>query len=293
MSRSKLVLVTGATGNQGGAVVRALLAKGHQVRALTRNSTSPAAKQLSKQGVEIAVGDFTHQDSLVRAMRGADAVYAMSTPFEQGVEKEILQGIALTDASKAAEIGHLVFSSVASADLNTAIPHFDSKYEVEKHIVSSDIPYTIIAPVFFMDNLLQPWITSGLKQGKFALAMPGTRLLQQIAVADIGAFATTVIERGETVLGRRFDIAGDELMGDEAASILSKVCGREIRYEGFSPEVLRAQSDDMARMFEWFDSKGYTADIKELRRDFPEVKWHDFEQWAEEQDWSSLDQGQN
>ena len=101
-----------------------------------------------------------------------------------------------------------------------------------------------------------------------------------------------VIERGDTVFGQRFDIAGDELTGDEAATILSKVTGREIHYEGFPPDVLRAQSEDMARMFEWFDSSGYAADIESLRRDFPEVKWHTFEEWVREQDWSVLDQSE-
>ncbi|MFQ5595528.1 MAG: NmrA/HSCARG family protein [Anaerolineae bacterium] len=289
MSVSKLVLVTGATGNQGGAVVKALMNQSHQVRALTRNPTSPAAKRLSEQGVEIAVGDFTDRDSLVRAARGVDTVYAMSTPFEQGVEKEIAQGIAIADAAKAAGVGHLVFSSVASADRTTGIPHFDSKYEVEKHIQSSGLPYTIIAPVFFMDNLLQPWQLPDLRQGKLPMALPATHSLQQIAVADIGAFAAAVIGRRDGVLGQRIDIAGDELAGDEAAAILSRVTGREIRYEGFSPAVWRAQSEDMALMYEWFADTGYAADINGLRRDFPEVKWHDFEAWARAQDWSVLD----
>ena len=290
MSQSKLVLVTGATGNQGGAVVQALLARGQQVRALTRNPASPAANRLRQQGVEIAVGEFTDHDSLVRAARGVDAVYVMSTSFEQGVEKETAQGIATTDAAKAAGVGHLVYSSVASADRATGIPHFDSKYRVEKHIVSSGVPYTIIAPVFFMDNLLQPWALPNLRQGKLAQAMPATRSLQQIAVADIGGFAAAVFERRDTVFGRRIDIAGDELTGGEAAAILSEVTTREIRYEGFPPDVLRAQSEDMALMFEWFDTTGYAADINGLRRDFPEVMWHDFEDWARKQDWSVLDQ---
>ena len=122
------------------------------------------------------------------------------------------------------------------------------------------------------------------------MALPGSRSLQQITVADIGAFVAAVIERGDTVFGRRFDIAGDELTGDQAAAILSNVTGREIRYEGFSPAVLSAQSEDMARMFEWFDSTGYAADINQLRREFPEVAWHTFEHWARKQDWSVLDQ---
>ena len=114
MPQSKLVLVTGATGKQGGAVVDSLLTRGHQVRALTRNSASPAANRLRQQGAEIAVGDFSDHDSLVRAARGADAVYAMSTPYEQGAEKETAQGITITDAAKAAGIAHFIYSSVAS-----------------------------------------------------------------------------------------------------------------------------------------------------------------------------------
>jgi uncharacterized protein YbjT (DUF2867 family) len=293
MAKSKLVLVAGATGNQGGAVVRALLTRGHQVRALTRNSASPAANRLRERGVEIAVGDFGDHDSLVRAARGADAVYAMSTPYEQGAENETAQGITITDAVKAAGVAHFIYSSVASANRSTGIRHFDGKYAVEKHLQASGVPYTIVAPVFFMENVLQPWMLSGLRQGKLAMALPASRALQEIAVADIGTFVAAVIERKDAVFGRRFDIAGDELTGTAAAAILSKATGREVHYEGFPPDVLRAQSEDLAAMFKWFDSTGYTADIKSLRRDFPEVKWHTFEQWARQQDWSVLDQAKS
>jgi uncharacterized protein YbjT (DUF2867 family) len=140
------------------------------------------------RGVEIAVGDFTDHDSLVRAIRGADAVYAMSTPYEQGSEKEIAQGMTITDAAKAAGVAHFIYSSVASANRATGIAHFDGKYAVEKHLQASGVPYTIVAPVFFMENLLQPWTLSGLRQGKLGMALPASRSLQQISVADIGAF---------------------------------------------------------------------------------------------------------
>jgi uncharacterized protein YbjT (DUF2867 family) len=289
MPQSKVVLVTGATGKQGGAVVEALLTRGHQVRALTRHPGSPAAIRLHERGVELAIGDFADDDSLVRAARGSDAVYAMSTPYEQGAEKEVAQGKAITDAAKAARVPHFVYSSVASANRATGIPHFDSKYEVEKHLHRSGVPYTIVAPVFFMENLFQPWTLSSLRQGKLAMALPAGRSLQQIAVADIGAFVAAVIERADSALGRRFDIAGVESTGEDVAAILSKVTGRDIHYVGFPPDVLRAQNEDVARMFEWFDRTGYAADIKSLRHDFPEVTWHDFEEWARKQDWSVLD----
>src|SRR5271166_48686 len=144
MPQSKLVLVAGATGKQGGAVVEALLRRGHQVRALTRNSASSAANRLRQQRVEIGVGDFADHDSLMRAMRGADAVYAMSTPLEQGAEKETAQGITITDAAKAAGVSHFVYSSVARANRATGISHFDGKYAVEKHLQASGMPYTIV-----------------------------------------------------------------------------------------------------------------------------------------------------
>src|SRR5258708_18479219 len=201
MSKSKLVLVTGATGKQGGAVVEVLLTRGHQVRALTRNAASPAANRLRQQGVEIAVDDFADHGSLVRAARGADAVYAMSTPYEQGPEKEIAQGMTVTDAAKAAGVAQFIYSSVASANRATGISHFDGKYAVEKHLQASGVPYTVVAPVFFMENLLQPWMLSGVRQGKVAMALPSSRSLQQIAVADIGAFVAAVIERGDTIFG--------------------------------------------------------------------------------------------
>ena len=289
MSPSRLVLVTGATGSQGGSVVQALSIQGHQVRGMTRNANSPAAKQLRQQGVEVVAGDFTDQDSLVRAASGVDTIFTMTTPFEEGVEEETAQGIAVTNAAKEAGVGHLVYSSVADADKATGVPHFDSKYEVEKHIASSGVLYTIIAPVYFMDNLTAPWTVPGLRQGKLAAALPAGRPLQQIAVQDIGAFAAAIIERRDSVFGRRFDIAGDELTGEESAAILSEATGRDIQYESFPPDALRAQSEDMALMYEWFDDTGYSADIAGLRRDFPEVTWHDFAIWVGQQDWTMLD----
>jgi len=148
------VLVIGATGNQGGAVVKSLLPKGYSIRTLTRKPDSPKAKQLAKEGVEVMKGDFSDSNSLIKAAKGVDTVYAMTTPFEEGTEAEVKQGIAISDAVKKAGVGHFIFGSVANANLNTGIPHFESKYEVEKHIISLGIPYTISAPVFFMDNYL-------------------------------------------------------------------------------------------------------------------------------------------
>lgn len=288
MSKKLSVLVMGATGNQGGAVVQHLLPKDHHIRTLTRNPDSPKAKRLEEQGVEVLKGDFFNAESLINAAKGMDTVYAMTTPFEVGVDEEVKQGIALVDAIKQAGVGHLVFGSVASADKSTGIPHFDSKYEVEKHIASLNIPYTISAPVYFMDNLLSPWFLPSLKEGTLKLGMPADRPLQQVSVNNIGAFAASLIERREQVFGQRFDFAGDELSGDETVAVVSKLKGRKIGYEGFDPEMMRADNADFAKMFSWFNRVGYDADIKKLHREFLEVKWQNFEAWAKEQDWSVL-----
>lgn len=288
MSDKQTVLVTGATGKQGGAAVEALLGRGHKVIALTRNPDSDRAKRLANRGVNVAAGDFADFDSLVRAATGADAVYAMTTPFDVGIESEIKQGLALVNAVKAANVGHLILASVAGADRNTGIPHFDSKYEVEKQLASLGVPHSIVAPVYFMDNLLEQWNVPALREGKLTMAMPAERRLQQVAVSDIGAFAAALVERREAVFGKRYDIAGDELTGTDAASVVSRATGRDIRFEGFPPDQLRRDSEDMALMFEWFDGVGFSADIEALRREFPDVPWLSFEDWAFMQDWSTL-----
>jgi uncharacterized protein YbjT (DUF2867 family) len=288
MSDQRTVLVTGATGQQGGAAVAALLGRGHKVVGLTRNPDSEGAKRLADRGVTVMAGDFTDPESLVRAATGVDTVYAMTTPFEAGIDAEIQQGLALANGAKAAGVGHLIFGSVASADQNTGIPHFDSKHKVEKHLASIGQPHTVVAPVYFMDNLLAPWSLPALGADKLAMALPAERRLQQVAVSNIGAFAAALAERRETVFGKRYDIAGDEMTGTEAAAVLSRATGREIRYEGFPADYLRQDSEDMALMFEWFDRVGYSADIGALRRAFTEVPWLTYKEWTSKQDWSVL-----
>jgi uncharacterized protein YbjT (DUF2867 family) len=270
------ILVTGATGQQGGAVARLLLARGRQVRALTRRADSPAASELRSRGAELAIGDFDDRASLERAMRGVDAVYLMATPFGGGIEAEVRQGTTAADVAAALGVRHLVYSSVSDADRQTGIPHFDSKYAIEQHIQRHGIPYTIIAPAYFMENLdLQ-----AVGAGRLAMPLPASRRLQQSAVDDIAGFAALALERREPFLGQRFNIASDELTGREMAEILSRVTGRAVQYDELPIETIRARSEDLALMFEWFDRVGYSADIPALRREYPEVGWHSFEAWA-------------
>ncbi|PDS30489.1 NmrA/HSCARG family protein [Rhizobium phaseoli] len=288
MSNIRSVLVTGATGQQGGAVVRALTARGHRVKAISRKPDSDGAKRLAAAGVEVVAGDLNDGASVARAAEGVDTMFLMGNSYEAGTEAETRQGILVADAAKAAGIGHLIYSSVGDADKKTGISHFDSKYLVEKHIAGLGIPYTISAPVAFMENTVAPWAIDGLRQGVYAAALPPTRLLQQIAIKDIGAFVAGLAERREQVFGKRFDIAGDELSGEQQVKILSEALDRPIRYQELPIAAMRQQSEDAALMFEWFDRTGYDVDIAALRHDFPDVGWHSYADWARGFDWSVL-----
>ncbi|MBB3560162.1 uncharacterized protein YbjT (DUF2867 family) [Rhizobium sp. BK512] len=289
MSNIRTILVSGATGQQGGAVARALAARGHRVKGLTRRPDSDAARQLAATGVEVVAGNLDDKASVVQAAKRVDTMYLMGNSYEAGIEAETRQGIIAADAAREAGIGHLIYGSVGDADRKTGIPHFDSKYLVEQHVAGLGIPYTISAPVAFMENTVAPWSIGGLKQGVYAAALPPARKLQQIAIDDIGHFVATLAERREQVFGKRFDIAGDELSGEEQAKVLTEAIGRPIRFQELPIAAMRQQSEDAALMFEWFDRTGYSADIAGLRRDFPEVGWHSYAAWAKGFDWSVLD----
>src|SRR5208337_758793 len=289
MSTKRSVLVTGATGQQGGAVARALLSRGHRVKALTRKPDSDSARKLMSEGADLVTGDLGDAATVLNAASGVDAMYLMGNSYESGTEEETRQGIIAAEAAKVAGVGHLIYSSVADANKKTGIPHFESKYIVEKHVAGLGIPYTISAPVAFMENIVAPWSIGLLRQGTYAFAMPPKRVLQLVALADIGAFVAALAERRERVFGKRFDLAGDELSGEEQAKILSQAIGRPINYQQIPIDAARQQSEDLALVCEWFDRVGYDADITALRSDFSEVRWHSYADWASEFDWSVLE----
>jgi uncharacterized protein YbjT (DUF2867 family) len=285
MAQELTVVITGSTGKQGGAVARALLERGHKVRAVTRDPNSSQAKLLANAGATIVKASLEDSAAIRKALEGATSLFAMTVPTG-GTDAETRQGIAATDAAKAAGV-HLVFTSVGSANRQTGIPHFDSKYEVEKHIAKVGVRATILAPVAFMENLY--FVKEQLANGVYASALLPTRALAQVAVADIGAVAVRVLEDAGRFTGKRFDLAGDELTGNEALAILSRVTGRPFSYYQVPLDVIRQRMGaDAVRMYEWFDRVGYVVDRVALRREFPDVAFHDFESWAKTQDWKAL-----
>ncbi|MFC0842693.1 NmrA/HSCARG family protein [Streptomyces noboritoensis] len=282
------VAVTGATGAQGGATARALLSAGHQVRALTRTPDSPAADALRGLGAEIRHADFDDRPSLEAALAGADSLFAVTTPFGTDTATEVRQGKALVDAAAKARIEHIVFTSAAHADRNTGVPHYESKLLIEQHLRAAGVPWTVIAPAAFMDNYASGWTLDGLRGGTFAWPMPADQPLTLISAADIGAFAALALQRRDEFTGRRIDIASDELTPAQIAEILTTATAVAIGHHEVPLAYVRTHSEDLAAMFEYFTSVGLDVDVTGLRRDYPEVGWRSFTDWAVAQDWPTL-----
>jgi uncharacterized protein YbjT (DUF2867 family) len=285
MANQLTVVVTGATGKQGGAVARQLLERGHKVRAVTRDPNSPHAKTLEKAGATIVTSALDDTKALTKALEGATSLFAITTPFG-GVAAEVQQGVAAVDAAKAAN-AHLVFTSVANANRHTGVPHFDSKYQVEGHIARTNARATILAPVYFMENLY--FVKEQLAKGIYAVPIPPNKPLAQIAVEDIGAVAVRVLEDPARFTGKRIDLAGDELTGNETIAILSRVTGRSFGYFQVPLGVVRDRmGDEYVRMYEWFDRVGYSVDRPALQQQFPDIHFRTFESWAKQQNLGAL-----
>ncbi|MFE5283614.1 NmrA/HSCARG family protein [Nocardia sp. NPDC056611] len=282
------IAVTGATGAQGGATARALLDRGHHVRALTRFPDSPAAEQLRALGAEIRRADFDDRASLDAAFAGADSLFAVTTPFDTDTTVEVRHGENLVEAAVAAHLGHLVFTSVAHADRETGVPHYESKFAIERRLSASGVPWTVIAPAAFMDNYATGWTLDGLREQTFSWPMPAEQPLTLISATDIGAFAALALDRRAEFAGRRIDIAADELTPAQIAATLAAAIDAPIAHREVPLAYVRSRSTDLAAMFEYFSTVGLDVDVAGLRRDYPEIAWHSFADWASAQDWPAL-----
>jgi uncharacterized protein YbjT (DUF2867 family) len=278
---NKTVLITGATGKQGGAVAHELLrAGGFNIRALTRKPDSDAAKALAKAGAEIVQGDLDDAASLSKALDGVWGIWAVQNTWEAGVEKEEEQGKRLAKLAREKGVEHYVYTSVASAQRKTGVPHFDNKWRVEETVRSLNFPSTvIIRPVYFMENLLSPWTLAG---DKLQIALQPTTKLQMIAVEDIGKLGALAFTRAADLKGQEIDIAGDEVTMPQAASILSEALGKQLSFVQVPIDAVRQQSEDMALMLEWFDKVGYNADIEGVQKKYG-VKFTRLADWARKQ----------
>ena len=267
---NKIIAVTGATGQQGGAVARKLLAEGWQVRALTRDPGKPAAQELKALGAEVSAGDLDNRAELDAAFQGVYGVFSVQNFWlpNVGYEGEIRQGKNVADAAKAAGVQHLLYSSVGAAHRGMGQKHFESKWLIEQHIQGLDIPYTILRPVAFMDNYnwSRPYILSGTFSGNGTSPDKATQIL---AVEDIGVFAALAFSNPGEYLGKTIELAGDELTEPQIAETFARVIGRPVTLTPPTGGWGNATEEEMKAAYNFFNGKAYDADIPALRRLHP------------------------
>ncbi len=281
--KNSTILVTGATGRQGGTVARSLVEDGWKVRALVRDSRKEAARELKAIGIELVHGDLDDPASLRRALKDVYGVFSVQTWREKGVEGEIRMGKNLADAAKAAGVKHFIYSSVGGADRRTGIPHFESKYAIEQHIRSLELPSTIFRPVYFMHNFNEPRMESAILNGMLATALRQDRRLQMLAPEDLGTFVRLAFDHPEVYLDKTFELAGDELTMSEAAAVFSRITGRTVHSVQQPIGEVQRFNRDAGRMYAWFNDNGYHADIPALRALHPGLL--SLETWLKRTQW--------
>jgi len=286
LNADKTVLITGATGQQGGAVIRHMLAKGWHLRALTRNSNGDTALNLARQGVELAQGDLDDLASLEDAAHGMYGIYSVQNFWKVGAQREVQQGKSLADVAKKAGVEHFVYSSVGGAERNSGIGHWATKWEIEQYIRQLGLPATMIRPAAFMENYYIEQTEIGILQGKFTDAVRADKPYQTIAVDDIGAFVALVFDRPKEFIGQALEIAGSELTNPQAAEVFSRVLGKPVEFQELPmPVVQSVLGDEYYQMYRWFNEVGFKANIAELRRRYPEVQLQTLEEWLRREGW--------
>ena len=237
--RDRIILVTGATGRQGSTAVRHLLEAGFKVRGLTREPNKPGSKRLEDLGAEMVEGNLDDPVKISRDLNGCYGVFAVLTPFGEGVVGEIRQGKILADAAKAAGIEHFLYSSVGGADRNTGIPHFESKWQNEQYMRQIGLPLTVLRPVSFMENYNNPSTVRMIASGKWSYASDPSKQLQMIATEDIGFLGAIAMDNKDDWLGRSVEIAGDSLTPPEIAQKFTEVLGLSCRVRRAIPPGAR------------------------------------------------------
>jgi uncharacterized protein YbjT (DUF2867 family) len=275
MAGQRIVAVLGATGAQGGGMVRAILndpSGGFTARALTRDVNSPKARELARLGAEVVGADIDDLESLKRAFSGAYAAFCVTFFWAHfSPEKEIAEVQSMATAAKAAGLQHVIWSTLEdtrkwvplSDDRMPTLqgkyktPHFDGKGEADRFFSDLAVPTTFLLTSFFWENFLYPG-TAPRKgpDGKLAITFPmGDRKLPGIAVEDIGKCAQGIFKKGREFIGKTVGIAGEHLTGVQMAAALTEALGHEVRYNSVSPEVFRGLgfpgADDLGNMFQF------------------------------------------
>jgi uncharacterized protein YbjT (DUF2867 family) len=275
MTEKKIIAVTGATGAQGGGLVRAILSdpgSGFTARALTRDVNSDKAKELAGLGAEVVAADLDDTEGLKRAFQGAYGAYCVTFFWAHfSPEKELAQASAMAQAARHAGVQHVIWSTLEDtrkwAPLSDSrmptlmgrykVPHFDAKGEANQVFTELGLPVTFLLTSFYWDNFI--YFGMGPKKGpdgKLALTLPmGDKKLPGIAAQDIGRCALGVFKKGREFIGKTVGIAGEHLTGAEMATALTKALGQEVRYQDVPPEVYRSLgfpgAEDLGNMFQF------------------------------------------
>ena len=305
MSDKKIIAVVGATGAQGGGLVRAIVedkSGPFVARAITRNAGSEKAKELAALGVEVVTGDADDEKSMVNAFRGAYGAFCVTNFWEHmSPEREIAQATAMAKAAKAAGIQHAIWSTLEDSRKfiplhddrmptlhgKWKVPHFDAKGEADQAFIDAGVPTTLLLTSFYWDNLI--YFGMGPRKGedgKLGLVLPmGKRKLPGIAAADIGAAAYGIFKAGKEYIGKTVGISGEHLTGAEMAAQLSNVLGKEVHHVDVPWAVYRTfgfpGADDLGNMFQFnhdfHEEFGGARSVEVSRRLNPSMQT--FSQW--------------
>jgi uncharacterized protein YbjT (DUF2867 family) len=283
--KDKVILVAGATGKQGGAVAHHLLNDGWSVRALTRDPLKYEAQALRDRGAKIVEGDLDNPATLDSAVAGVYGVFSVEQYFGKGVDVEIKEGMALADAAKKAKVSHFIYSSIGGAERKTGIPFFESKFQIENYVRKLNLKYTIIRPVYFMENFLNSDMLTHLRNGVLPMALDAEMSMQLLAVDDIGRLVSLAFDRPDAFMGKAIELAGDELTGPQMAAILGKAIGISITYKELPVESLHEFGADLEMLFDWMNRRGFAGDIEALQEIIPGLKT--LEMWASSINWQA------
>jgi uncharacterized protein YbjT (DUF2867 family) len=253
------VLVGGATGRQGNAVIDELLARGYSVRCLTRKPTGKKAQRVAERCTELVAGNYGDPESLDSAMQGIDKVF-----FYSGFSRnEVTEGDNVIAAAQRAGIQHVVYSSGAAAEPGKGIEG-SAKMQVEENLIASGVPYTVLRPVAFMENYdgqQQRTLDKGISESRGP-----DRMLAFISIRDIGFFVGEAFDHPDEWLGRAENIAGDQMTVQEYVDTFSRVMGTTISYNQMPlDDYLETYPKPLRPLFAWYDAVGYGADVTALR----------------------------
>jgi len=275
VAEKKIIAVVGATGAQGGGLVRAILSDASSAftpRALTRDVNSDRAKELAKLGAEVVAADVDDVESLKRAFKGACGAFCVTFFWAHfSPEKELAEAKAMAEAAKHAGIQHVIWSTLedtrkwvplSDSRMPTLmgkykVPHFDAKGEANQVFTELGLPTTFLLTSFYWENLI--YFGMGPKKGpdgKLAITLPmGDKKLPGIAAEDIGKCAYGIFKKGREFIGKTVGIAGEHLTGAQMAAALAKALGQEVRYNDVPPEVYRSfgfpGAEDLGNMFQF------------------------------------------